>query len=206
MKFITNAARCGVCRSWLKHPSLETPELKNVRDCFVKMLKIFVENDMAGLSKQEKDACQKGHTSMQFPFMEKQSFLMCYDCKQVYYAGAAECGAAGEAHEEKAEDLKDRLCTKCSRVRAEQKALQDNIAFNWPQACPKHGDDFIVWKCYFCCHGIARFCCGGYRHFCEPCHGPGWSAQIKACLCPIPDHAPNGTEKCFGCQLCRSKK
>jgi len=140
---------------------------------------------------------------MQFPFMEKQNFIICYDCKQVYYTGAAACGVAGDAVEEKAEDLKDRLCTKCARIRAEQKARQDNTIFDWPQTCSKHGDTFIVWKCFFCCQGIAMWCCGGYRHFCEPCHRFGWGAQVKACTCVKPNHAPNGVEKCLGCQLCR---
>lgn len=35
--------------------------------------------------------------------------------------------------------------------------------------CPKHGSDFIEYKCRFCC-SVAVFFCFGTTHFCNPCH------------------------------------
>jgi hypothetical protein len=35
--------------------------------------------------------------------------------------------------------------------------------------CPKHGKEFIEFKCKFCC-SIAQWFCWGTTHFCEPCH------------------------------------
>lgn len=35
--------------------------------------------------------------------------------------------------------------------------------------CPKHGIDFLEYKCKFCC-SIAVFFCFGTTHFCDTCH------------------------------------
>jgi E3 ubiquitin-protein ligase MYCBP2 len=35
--------------------------------------------------------------------------------------------------------------------------------------CPKHGKDFIEFKCRYCCT-VALWFCFGTTHFCEPCH------------------------------------
>jgi len=35
--------------------------------------------------------------------------------------------------------------------------------------CDAHGEDFIEFKCRYCCD-VARWHCFGTTHFCEPCH------------------------------------
>ena len=37
------------------------------------------------------------------------------------------------------------------------------------QMCPKHGTDFLEYKCRYCC-SVAVFFCFGSTHFCNPCH------------------------------------
>ncbi|KAJ8937845.1 hypothetical protein NQ318_022263 [Aromia moschata] len=37
------------------------------------------------------------------------------------------------------------------------------------QMCPKHGTDFLEYKCRYCC-SVAVFFCFGTTHFCNPCH------------------------------------
>lgn len=37
------------------------------------------------------------------------------------------------------------------------------------QMCPKHGADFLEYKCRFCC-SVAMFFCLGDTHFCTGCH------------------------------------
>lgn len=35
--------------------------------------------------------------------------------------------------------------------------------------CPKHGTDFLEYKCRYCC-SVAVFFCFGTTHFCNACH------------------------------------
>ena len=37
------------------------------------------------------------------------------------------------------------------------------------QMCPKHGSDFLEYKCRYCC-SVAVFFCFGTTHFCNQCH------------------------------------
>jgi len=37
------------------------------------------------------------------------------------------------------------------------------------QMCPKHGTDFLEYKCRYCC-SVAVFFCFGTTHFCNACH------------------------------------
>lgn len=52
-------------------------------------------------------------------------------------------------------DPKDLVCPDCSNKNA--------------IGCPKHGKDFLAYKCKFCCNYASWFCWGN-THFCEPCH------------------------------------
>jgi hypothetical protein len=85
--------------------------------------------------------------------------------------------------------------------------------------CPKHGKEFIEFKCKFCC-SIAQWFCWGTTHFCEPCHKRQCSGDYVSKLpvdklpkCPGKDkcalkcdHKPNGTECSLGCSICRNIK
>ena len=91
-------------------------------------------------------------------------FRMCGKCKQPFQAGLRQCGAAGEAEAEA-----DAAAIKCENCQNDAKAN-----------CPKHGKEFIVWKCRYCCgncgcpdgcNGLAVFACFGYLHACKYCHG-----------------------------------
>ena len=35
--------------------------------------------------------------------------------------------------------------------------------------CPKHGTDYLEYKCRYCC-SVAVFFCFGTTHFCNACH------------------------------------
>merc|ERR1712037_1035837 len=37
------------------------------------------------------------------------------------------------------------------------------------QMCPKHGTDYLEYKCRYCC-SVAVFFCFGTTHFCNSCH------------------------------------
>lgn len=71
---------------------------------------------------------------------------------QAYYGGEARCEA--EARSEF--DESELVCGACSDV-------------SRAQMCPKHGADFLEYKCRYCC-SVAVFFCFGTTHFCNPCH------------------------------------
>lgn len=84
------------------------------------------------------------------------------------------------------------------------------------QNCATHGEDFIEYKCRYCC-SVAVFFCFGNTHFCNQCHN-SWlilrSMELPPCpagpvgkkltgQCPLGiDHPPTGQEFCLGCGLC----
>lgn len=71
---------------------------------------------------------------------------------QAYYGGEARCDAeVGENY-----DPTELVCGACSDVAR-------------AQMCPKHGTDFLEYKCRYCC-SVAVFFCFGTTHFCNPCH------------------------------------
>ncbi len=81
--------------------------------------------------------------------------------------------------------------------------------------CPKHGKEYISYKCKFCC-SIAVWFCWGTTHFCDPCHKKQLNAEhitkvaknkLPKCegpgKCPIGgNHGGNGDTKSLGCSLC----
>ena len=73
---------------------------------------------------------------------------------QAYYGGEARCDAAAGAGDDY--DPSELVCGGCSDVTR-------------AQLCPKHGTDFLEYKCRYCC-SVAVFFCFGKTHFCNACH------------------------------------
>lgn len=129
--------------------------------------------------------------------LHRYCFFQCHQCSEPYFAGAARCN--GQAQLQKREEM---VCGPCSA-----KALGQT-----PQSCKLHKEEYIEFKCRFCC-SIAAFFCWGTTHFCDRCHrewdkAPG-QVKPKPCECSTP-HPPNSKEAsgehCFGCSLCRCAK
>lgn len=81
------------------------------------------------------------------------AYFLCFKCKKPYFGGRKDCVAAmNEANAGggsfKPEEL---ICANCCDIPI--------------QNCPKHGKDFIEFKCKFCC-SIAQWFCWGNTHFC----------------------------------------
>jgi len=70
--------------------------------------------------------------------MARLSYYVCFKCKLPYFGGLKECGnnleAAGAY---KPEDL---VCGKCA-----------NELLGGKTNCPTHGQDYIEFKCKWCC-------------------------------------------------------
>jgi len=77
--------------------------------------------------------------------------------------------------------------------------------------CETHKENYIQYKCNFCCN-IAAYHCGGVNYYCMHCHdrkGPAGHKCKGKDDCPLGiEHPPNGTNKAFavGCGMCRELK
>ncbi|KAB0796834.1 hypothetical protein PPYR_10895 [Photinus pyralis] len=137
--------------------------------------------------------------------MDRYAYYVCYKCSKAYYGGEARCDAeVGENY-----DPTELVCGACSDVAR-------------AQMCPKHGTDFLEYKCRYCC-SVAVFFCFGTTHFCNPCHddfqrvtnlpknelpicpaGPK-AKQLEGDECPLHvKHPPTGEEFALGCGVCRN--
>lgn len=88
--------------------------------------------------------------------------------------------------------------------------------------CDKHGNEFVDWKCMFCCSIALFICAGGTGNYCTPCHNDAmrdWNGRKgktdcvggKGCPLGVPSHPKAGCDPAqsrfpLGCSLCRSEK
>lgn len=131
--------------------------------------------------------------------MFKMAYYQCHKCKVPYFGGAIDCADAQNALQDfKVEEL---VCPKCSAA-----SVGAGI-----KNCQKHGDQYIDFKCKFCC-SVALWFCHGNTHYCDPCHRIAGRNNKHDCPgknkkegCPLKvDHPPSGEEFALGCGLCRS--
>ncbi|EGD81373.1 highwire [Salpingoeca rosetta] len=136
--------------------------------------------------------------------MKKYTYYKCFKCSKAYFGGEEACAVGSNDFDE--EEL---VCPACSGGEAQQ-------------VCPKHGTDFLEYKCRYCC-SVAVFFCFGTTHFCQPCHddyqrcldcpkanlpkcpaGPKLT-QLEGEECPLHvKHPPTGEEFALGCGICRN--
>ena len=141
--------------------------------------------------------------------MHNCTYYECNKCTKPYFGGMQDCEQALAAENSiKKEDL---VCKPCGL-----KSLGFGNAM-----CEKHGNEFIDYKCMYCC-SIALFICGrGQHYFCTPCHNDamnnGKHKPKKGCKggknCPLglaehPEANMDPKKAMFplGCSLCRSEK
>ncbi|XP_052752649.1 E3 ubiquitin-protein ligase MYCBP2 isoform X3 [Galleria mellonella] len=138
--------------------------------------------------------------------MERYAYYVCHKCEKAYFGGLARCEAETSGWWEPAE----LVCGACSDIAG-------------ARTCPKHGADFLEYKCRYCC-SVAVFFCFGTSHFCNACHddfqrvtnipkhllpqcpaGPkGEQLPGSSEECPLHvQHPPTGEEFALGCGVCR---
>ena len=92
-------------------------------------------------------------------FIPTTSWLI-KDNFQAYYGGEARCeeglAAEGGAGGGESFNPSELVCGGCSDV-------------SRAQMCPRHGADYLEYKCRYCC-SVAVFFCFGTTHFCNACH------------------------------------
>ncbi|EKX50850.1 hypothetical protein GUITHDRAFT_92848 [Guillardia theta CCMP2712] len=189
-------AKCALCSAMVEHPSFDSTMNKIIK------LKTRVEE--AALERLKYEGLSKGDQATDLQLANSRyQFYLCHRCQRPYFGGIADCLAqeGGEENQFKREDL---ICGSCSASKLG----------NGRKTCKQHGDQYVEYKCRFCC-SIATFFCFGSTHFCESCH-KGWTegsnqrpqSLVKPCTCSE-KHAKNCStaagEHCFGCSLCRIK-
>ena len=145
-----------------------------------------VINDPRVLNPEDNDYYQQPLKLAKDTFL----FFRCEKCNKPYFGGKKECD-----DQRPADVGGPYVCQGCS--------------IPGSQTCVKHGNDNMVFKCFFCCNP-AQWHCFGTTHFCEPCHRDPGKAQAgphPVCdgKCDFAPHPPNGTKQYFGkCRLCES--
>ena len=213
-KITFNHCTCSVCNKWYNCP--QVPEIQDMINENIKLYKEICQMALKrlsfeGLDKDPKLTNPKSKwygQKLEFA-LKRLSYYMCYVCKKPYFAGRRECGdgpGVNNDNPNKIYDPKDLVCGKDANLK--------NVAGK--TSCNKHGNEFIEYKCRFCCK-IASWFCWGTTHFCEDCHsrqcaGDYVSKYPKEKLpkcdkknCEVGgNHPPNGDEYALGCSLCRN--
>jgi len=184
---------CPLCSRWIEHPSLThlmDPILLLYEDIKTKAIQRLKFQNL----ENAKEIVNEGEIFYKNPMgyaLKRFCYYPCFKCKKPYFGGERACNA--ELLVNNNFNLSELLCGACS--------AGDN-----KQSCLKHGVEYIVWKCKFCCQ-IACWFCWGNTHFCEDCHKQAVKIsqtprdQLPKCNCQV-EHPPNGEEHCFGCSLC----
>uniref|UniRef100_A0A182JBJ2 RCR-type E3 ubiquitin transferase n=1 Tax=Anopheles atroparvus TaxID=41427 RepID=A0A182JBJ2_ANOAO len=194
-------AQCPICKVDIEHPSLEPFLAAIVALRQDVKRKALMRLEYEGLAK----AVTADGTDPTRYAMERYAYYVCSQCGKAYYGGEARCDAElGENF-----NPQELVCGGCSDV---SKA----------KMCPKHGMDFLEYKCRYCC-SVAVFFCFGTTHFCDTCHddfqrltnlpkgklprcpaGPK-ATQLTGEECPLHVvHPPTGEEFALGCGICRN--
>ncbi|CAI9731993.1 E3 ubiquitin-protein ligase MYCBP2-like [Octopus vulgaris] len=200
---------CPICKDTINHPVLKDL-LAPIRELYEDVRrKALMRLEYEGLHKAEA-ITTPGARYFNDPAsfaMERYAYYVCYKCGKAYYGGEARCDEQAGAVDDY--DPTELVCGACSDV-------------SRAQLCPKHGTDFLEYKCRYCC-SVAVFFCFGTTHFCNTCHddfqrvtnipkadlprcpaGPKAQA-MEADECPLNvQHPPTGEEFALGCGVCRN--
>ncbi|WAQ99892.1 MYCB2-like protein [Mya arenaria] len=200
---------CPICKCNIDHPVLRSI-LRPIQNLYEDVRrKALMRLEYEGLHKAEA-ITTPGARFYKDPAgfaMDRYAYYVCYKCKKAYYGGEARCdeqAGVGDVY-----DPQELVCGACSDV-------------TMAQMCPKHGTDFLEYKCRYCC-SVAVFFCFGTTHFCNLCHdnfqqvtsipkpdlpkcpcGPR-GKQLEGDECPLHlKHPPTGEEFALGCGVCRN--
>ena len=201
---------CPICQN----SPLEAPQLEKV---FRPMMTLYekVKSKAVMRLEYENKAKVEALTDEKSKFYQKPSeyaldrytYYVCYKCNEPYYGGEARCLDAANVSDDY--DPSELVCGGCSNV-------------TQAQICPKHGTDYLEYKCRYCC-SIATYFCFGTTHFCSPCHDDVGRVtgipkdELPSCPvaprampqdgdeCPLRvKHPPTGEEYALGCGICRN--
>ncbi|XP_028043251.1 E3 ubiquitin-protein ligase MYCBP2 isoform X2 [Bombyx mandarina] len=198
-------SQCPICKEDINHWTLEellTP-IRQLRDEVKR--KALMRLEYEGLSAPGGTKGRNVSDPASYA-MDRYAYYVCHKCGKAYFGGLARCEAESNGWWEPAE----LVCGACSDVTG-------------ARTCPKHGADFLEYKCRYCC-SVAVFFCFGTSHFCNACHddfqrvthiprhllpqcpaGPkGEQLPGTSDECPLHvQHPATGEEFALGCGVCR---
>jgi E3 ubiquitin-protein ligase MYCBP2 len=177
-----NYVNCSMCSYRMSHPALNLI-MKDIQQDYK-----IIEQNIIEIVKEEQ--IDKKITDVR----DDTRFYKCNKCDKcdsIYFGGMANCIA-----ENNLDQNNNNKCPKCSTI--------------GKTICDKHGKDYVLYKCCFCCNVFVWDC--GSALFCQPCH-----IHLRQTIIPCP-----GTEKCIlgtehpenkiknrfaiGCSLCLPNK
>ncbi|XP_065186981.1 E3 ubiquitin-protein ligase MYCBP2-like isoform X2 [Sycon ciliatum] len=198
--------KCPSCEDcFMEHPSLDTRTIpmvglfKRVKEKALLRLEVDKELENEAIT----NPCSEFYQKPAEYAMKRYAYYLCHDCERPYFGGDAQCAVQVVGAEFDPQEL---MCGHCSNVRG-------------VEVCPKHGTDFIAYKCRYCCT-LAVYFCWGTTHFCPICHdvnGGELRYQTKFPSCPVGPtckklegvpcplgikHPPTGEEFAIGCVVC----
>jgi E3 ubiquitin-protein ligase MYCBP2 len=189
---------CPLCNTEIEHESL-----KAILDPMKALKELIKERALKRLQylKEEKakEIVEKGGPFYNNPTayaFKRYCYYLCHTCNKPYYGGERACNAEQRVAQH---DPKELICGSCSGVGMKSDG----------KPC-KHGNDYIEWKCKFCCN-VAVYFCWGNTHFCEPCHKEAVAVskrpvdKLPKCTCKV-EHPSQGTEYCIGCSMCKLER
>ncbi|XP_015744900.2 E3 ubiquitin-protein ligase MYCBP2 isoform X4 [Python bivittatus] len=147
---------CPICKNKINHVVLKEL-LDPIKELYEDVKrKALMRLEYEGLHKSEAITTPgvRFHNDPAGFAMNRYAYYVCYKCKKAYFGGEARCDA--EAGQGDDYDPRELICGACSDV-------------SRAQMCPKHGTDFLEYKCRYCC-SVAVFFCFGTTHFCNACH------------------------------------
>ncbi len=131
---------CGRVQTPMSHPAL-----KPVVDPLLALRAVVRGKALMRLKYEGKDKApelsnpdSKWHNDPEGYAEDLFAYYECFKCKKPYYGGERVCGEAGGAF-----DPTELVCGACS-------------PWSGDIDCPKHGKDFIEFKCRFCCSVAVR--------------------------------------------------
>ncbi|XP_013162054.1 PREDICTED: E3 ubiquitin-protein ligase MYCBP2 isoform X3 [Papilio xuthus] len=195
-------SKCPICKEDIFHWTLEEL-LAPIQVLYEEVRrKALMRLEYEGLAETQSQSSEDPATYA----MERYAYYVCHKCGKAYFGGLARCEAESNGRWEPAE----LMCGACSDTTG-------------ARVCPKHGSDFLEYKCRYCC-SVAVFFCFGTSHFCNACHddfqrvtniprhllpqcpaGPrGEQMPGTSDECPLHvQHPPTGEEFALGCGICR---
>ncbi|XP_050560251.1 E3 ubiquitin-protein ligase MYCBP2 isoform X7 [Spodoptera frugiperda] len=198
-------SQCPICKEDMNHWTLEEllAPIRQLYDEVKRKALMRLEYEGCALPGQAKGKVLPDPATYA---MERYAYYVCHKCGKAYFGGLARCEAETSGWWEPNE----LVCGACSDVAG-------------ARTCPKHGADFLEYKCRYCC-SVAVFFCFGTSHFCNACHddfqrvtsipkhllpqcpaGPkGEQLPGSSDECPLHvQHPPTGEEFALGCGVCR---
>uniref|UniRef100_A0A8R1DYZ2 RCR-type E3 ubiquitin transferase n=1 Tax=Caenorhabditis japonica TaxID=281687 RepID=A0A8R1DYZ2_CAEJA len=200
---------CPLCIQFIDHEGLQDliEPLKAIRQEVIDKAKMRLEYDGLLTTPALTDPRSEFFNQPEEYALDRYMYVLCHKCKKAYFGGESRCQAALDSSQYNPEEL---LCGGCSDT-------------SGVQVCPRHGVEYLEYKCRFCC-SIAVYFCFGTTHFCAPCHddfqrlmslpkihlpscpvGPRSTPMEEQAVCPLKmNHPPTGEEFAMGCGICRN--